>query len=226
MSKEIIVYHTNWSTYGRNYQVKDIPIDRVTTIAYSFVNLAQKTPGKWEIVSGDAYADFDKRFTGSDSVNPPDSWVVESPYYGNLGQFRKLKEAGKKFDLVLAIGGWTWSAHFSDAVLTAESRTSLVASIRNFMIKYPIFSGVAVDWEYPSNDGVNYGNGGNVSRKEDGQNLVIFLKELRKALPSPKYKLSMCFVAAPEKLKLPIEEIHPLLDRLELMTYDFHSGAW
>jgi len=48
-----ILYHTNWANYGRNFQVKDIPIQGVTDIAYAFFNLRDAGNGNWEIVSGD-----------------------------------------------------------------------------------------------------------------------------------------------------------------------------
>ena len=50
-----ILYHTNWANYGRNFQVKDIPIQGVTDIAYAFFNLRDAGNGNWEIVSGDTY---------------------------------------------------------------------------------------------------------------------------------------------------------------------------
>src|SRR2546423_12953533 len=53
---KVILYHTNWANYGRNFQVKDIPIRAVTDIAYAFFNLASPDNGEtWQIVSGDTY---------------------------------------------------------------------------------------------------------------------------------------------------------------------------
>lgn len=226
---EVVVYHTNWSTYGRNFQVKDLPMDAITTLSYAFFNLSEVRPGEWEIVSGDTYSDFDKRFTGSDSVQPPDSWNETAPYYGNFGQLRKLRQQGKSFKLDLAIGGWTWSKNFSDAVLTAKSRSSLCSSIIALFKRIDLFTGVSVDWEYPSNDGVNYGNGGNVARPEDADNLCLFLKELRAAFAAngmSKHTIAICMVAAPEKMKVSLAKIHPLVDSIHLMTYDFWDGNW
>src|ERR1700737_1055156 len=55
MTKKAILYHTNWANYARNFQVKDIPIEGVTDIAYAFFNLQDSGNGQWEIVSGDRY---------------------------------------------------------------------------------------------------------------------------------------------------------------------------
>jgi GH18 family chitinase len=55
MGKRAILYHTNWANYGRNFQVKDIPIKGVTDIAYAFFNMKDNGGGNWVITSGDTY---------------------------------------------------------------------------------------------------------------------------------------------------------------------------
>ena len=51
--KKSILYHANYVNYGRDFQVKDIPIQGVTDIAYAFFNLKDSGGGKWVIASGD-----------------------------------------------------------------------------------------------------------------------------------------------------------------------------
>jgi hypothetical protein len=51
--KKCIVYHTNWANYARNFQVKDIPLQGITDIAYAFFNLQDSGGGLYKIVSGD-----------------------------------------------------------------------------------------------------------------------------------------------------------------------------
>ena len=55
MAKKSILYHTNWANYGRNFQVKDIPIQGVSDIAYAFFNIKDSGNGDWVIASGDVY---------------------------------------------------------------------------------------------------------------------------------------------------------------------------
>lgn len=224
--KKAIYYHTNWATHARDYQVKDIPPD-VMDIAYAFFNL----DAEGNVTSGDAWADTDKRFVGVDSVNPPDSWNESQarPYYGNFGQFQKLKDSGRQFNLQLSVGGWTWSKYFSDAVSTDGRRNNFVNSLMAILKKYKIFNGVSLDWEYLSNDGINYGNSGNIARKEDADNFVLFLKQLKDTLKANgmgHYVIAFCCIAATDKAKFPVEKLVPLIDEFHVMTYDFHSGAW
>ena len=222
--KRAVYYHTNWSCYGRNFQVKDIPSD-VVDIAYAFWDV--KPDGT--IATGDAWADTDKRYTGGDSVQPADTWNDASGMFGNFGQFKKLMDSGRKINLTLSLGGWTWSKHFSTSVSTETNRTNFVSNIINTFKKYPVFNGVSLDWEYVSNDGVNYGNDGNSVSPRDSDNFVLFLQKLRSAFNSngmSHYTISMCCVAAPEKAKFDVEKMHPYLDELHVMTYDFHDGNW
>lgn len=206
--KHAIYYHTSWACYGRNFQVKDLAIDHITDIAYAFFNVGPD--GK--VFSGDPWADME---------NP----VAEDGPGGNLGQFSKLKKQGKKFNMTLAVGGWSWSKHFSQAVATSQTRETFVASLTDIFRRYPgLFCGVSLDWEYLSDDGKNYGLDGNVATPQDADNFVKLLRLMRQRLPG--FRLSMCVTAAPEKIKMPVERMHPLLDEVHLMTYDFMDGAW
>lgn len=220
--KRAIYYHTSWSCYARNFQVSDIP-DEVTDIAYAFFNV----DANGNVYSGDTYADFDKRYTDSSGVPPADSWATDGGVYGNFGQFLKL-QAIRPINIQLAIGGWTWSKYFSPAVATAENRTNMVNSILNLFLKYNIFSGISIDWEYVSNDGINYGNDGNIASPADFDNLCLFITELRSKFENRgmPHRVNMCFSADPDKLKFDVPKLEPLIDEFHVMTYDFHSGAW
>ena len=219
--KRAIYYHTTWANYGRNYQVKDLPIDYISDIAYAFYNLDPN--GK--IFSGDAWADTDNPYIGK-GVEPQNTWESPKTHLGNLGQFNKLRQQGKKFNFCLSVGGWTWSANFSEAVSTPARRQNMVDCIKQLFTAWPgLFNGISLDWEYLSNDGKNYGNEGNKANPADADNFIELLKLLRSTF-GPSYYLSFCVSASPEKIKMPVDRIHPLLDEIHIMTYDFHDGAW
>jgi chitinase len=137
-----------------------------------------------------------------------------------------LRKAGKKFNLSLAVGGWTWSAKFSDAVSTPTTRATMVSSIVALFTQWPgLFNGVSLDWEYLSNDGVNYGLDGNVARASDPANFCAFVGSLRAAL-GPGFRIAMCVTAAPEKIKMPVRTVAAAVDDIHVMTYDFADGNW
>ena len=229
--KRALFYNTNWSLYDRNYQVVDIPAE-VTDIIHAFWGVDENG----NISSPDDYAEIGKAYTApNDGKNPSrgftplDNWNVPLPYYGMFGQYVKMLNSGRAVNISLSIGGWTLSRNFSPAISTQAKRTNFINQIVNTFKKYTFFSGVDFDWEYLSNDGVNYGNEGNIASKDDEANFVIFLKDLRSAFNSNNmgdYTISMCCTAAPEKIKFNAPLIASLLDTLHVMTYDFHSGGW
>jgi chitinase len=230
--KKLIVYHTNWSTYGRNYQVKDIPTEYISDINYAFYDLRQNTNGNYIPTTGDAWADTDQRFTdASKGLRPLDNWnTPEGAMYGNFGQFQKLRDSGAKFNLGLSIGGWTWSKNFSESLKDQQSREAFSNEVINLFKKYPIFNRLDLDWEYISPEGESYGLPDNITRKEDPENFAVFLKMMREKLDRNgmnHYEISMCSTADPKKLSiLPIAAIVKYLDTVNIMTYDFADGAW
>ena len=221
--KHSLVYHTNWACYARNYQVKDLPIDYITDVAYAFFNVnADGT-----VVSGDAWADYQNPFVGK-SVNKSIGYNSAACELGNLGQFRDLLvNQKKKFNMHIALGGWTWSKNFSAAVSKSASRSAIVKTLTDVFVMYPkLFTGIVIDWEYLSSDGVNHGNDGNGANKDDTANFIKLVKLIKKQLPG--FKISICLGADPKKYTLSDAEtvtLVGLLDAFHIMTYDFH-GSW
>jgi chitinase len=225
--KRAIYYFITWGIYTRLFYPADIQAE-VVDIFHAF----WKVDNNGIISSTDTYADLEKRFTGDvNSVKPLDSWNDNPPlpYYGIFGQYKKLKDSGKTINFTLSIGGWTLSNTFSNAVSTEEKRITFVNSIIDTFKKYDFFTGIDFDWEYLSNNGVNYGLEGNAVSTKDDTNFADFLIKLRKALKDngmSHYAVTMCCTAAPEKMQYNIELLTPLLDSFNIMTYDFHDGNW
>ncbi|MFN3694872.1 MAG: glycosyl hydrolase family 18 protein, partial [Ignavibacterium sp.] len=86
------------------------------------------------------------------------------------------------------------------------------------------------DWEYFSNDGVNYGNAGNVARPGDADRFVLFLKLLRQTfnnMGKSDWKITAAVTADPAQIKkLPVAKLNQYIDFFHVMTYDFNSSAW
>ncbi|KAF2720853.1 glycoside hydrolase family 18 protein [Polychaeton citri CBS 116435] len=123
----------------------------------------------------------------------------------------------------IAIGGWSFSdpgntRHaWSDMTSSPANRAAFIQSLTGFMENYG-FSGVDLDWEYPVADE----RGG---RKEDTQNLVHLVKEMRAAFGT-KYGISMTL--APDYWYLRYFDpysMQPYVDWFGFMGYDLH-GPW
>jgi len=131
--------------------------------------------------------------------------------------------------LTLSIGGWTWSQKYSLAVRNSKGRESLAQSIVELFSEWECFRGVSIDWEYISDNGVNYGNQGNEVHPSDPENLALFIQLLRKKFVQRgwrDYTIAMCFTPAPEKIHFPVQRFIPLLDEWHIMTYEsVHTPA-
>ncbi|MEZ4865933.1 MAG: glycosyl hydrolase family 18 protein [Caldilineaceae bacterium] len=238
----VVAYFTQWGVYARNYHVKDIvtsgAAETITVINYAFGNIVN---GECIMTtqSGvmDAYADYQKSYSATESVDgQADAW--NQPLRGNFNQLRKLKQQYPQIKVLISLGGWTWSAGFHEAAKTAAARQKVVASCLDLYIRgnLPVmdnaggqgvaaglFDGIDIDWEYPADPG-----NGNPYGPEDSHNFTLLLQEFRAQLDAiePKLMLTIATGAGVDKYSLlELDQIYPLLDHINIMSYDFH-GAW
>ena len=158
-SKINLGYFVQWGVYQRNYHVKNIhtsgSAEKLTHINYAFGNV---TNGRCQI--GDAYADYDKFYNASSSVDGvSDTWDAGA-LRGNFNQLRKLKQMYPGLKVLYSFGGWSWSGGFGQAAQNpqafAESCYDLVEDPR----WADVFDGIDIDWEYPNACGLTCDNSG------------------------------------------------------------------
>ncbi len=207
----VVGYYTAWSLYARQYFVTDVPADKLTHINYAFINISRQG----ECVLGDEGADIQYPYP-----NDPEN----APFRGNFRQLLLLKEEYPHLKVLMSIGGWTWSGHFSGAARTEESRRIFVQSCITLMAQYG-FDGIDVDWEFPVSGGLYDG------LPEDKVNFTLLLAEFRRQLdeqgaPIGRHYLLTIAAPAPEHIysNLELDQIHPYLNWINIMAYDFHGG--
>ncbi|MEV8445458.1 glycoside hydrolase family 18 protein [Streptomyces parvus] len=193
-----IGYFTQWGVYGRDFQVKDLDTSgaaaRLTHINYAFGNVSAEGKCFTGNIPGqaDAWADYARPLDAADSVDGVADTDTQ-PLAGNFNQLRELKAKHPGLKVMISLGGWSWSTHFSDAVRTAASRKALVASCIDLYIKgnlpqdgarggdgaaAGLFDGIDVDWEWPGSPA----NEGTVFRPEDKKNFTALIHEFRTQL--------------------------------------------
>lgn len=98
-----------------------------------------------------------------------------------------------------------------------ESRKIFIKSVVEFL-NFHNFDGIDIDWEYP---------GQRDGRKEDKQNFVRLLKELRRELKPKRYLLTAAVASTKfiSDKSYDIPSLNYLLDFVNVMTYDFY-GPW
>jgi len=214
----VIGYYPGWGIYGRGFEIADLPGGKLTHVNYAFANIVGG-----QCVLGDPWADVERHLPG-DPWSGPGS---DAPYFGNFRQLDLLQEQHPGLQTLISVGGWTWSGNFSDAALTPASRALFATSCADFMETYG-FDGIDIDWEYPGGGGL----ASNTTRPEDPENFTLLLQALRSELDARgvaagrHYLLTIAAPAGLDKIaKLEVEQIHPLLDFINVMTYDM-NGAW
>ncbi|MGI5270026.1 glycoside hydrolase family 18 protein [Nonomuraea sp. CA-218870] len=230
-----VAYFIQWGVYGRDYHVKDVDTSgaaaKLTHINYAFGFV----DAEGACYSPDPWADWQRPVPAEQSVDG----VADEPgqaLNGNLNQLRKLKAKHPRLKTLISLGGWTGSKHFSDAVLTPESRARLASScidlwLRGNLPGLPpgtaagVFDGIDLDWEWPGSSGAE----GNVIRPEDKRNFTLFLEELRAQLDaySRDAELTAFLPAAAAKIDAGFEvrRVFDLLDFATVQGYDLR-GTW
>ena len=169
-------YFAQWGIYGRNFWPKDVRVDIITHMQYAFYEVTSDC----RAASIDEWADYQVPQT-----------AAGKNVAGNIAAFRALREQqaslGHTLNLVLSLGGWTKSAHFSGCARTPEKRKNIVDSSLA-LLELTGFDGLDLDWEYP----VCCGLSSNGVHADDWTNYVELLRMLRTALDA-KYPTQQIF---------------------------------
>ncbi|KAE8233613.1 hypothetical protein CF326_g1341 [Tilletia indica] len=125
--------------------------------------------------------------------------------------------------VVLSIGGWLSSQHFSAAVATDASRLTFAQNINRVMQLYKL-DGVDMDWEYPGSAGA-----GNPFSPSDADNFQIFLRTLRLTLgPSAILTVTVSHEPWDGPSGQPIPDVSitaSAVDAVLIMNYDVNQGV-
>lgn len=142
----------------------------------------------------------------------------------NFRRLNELKKINPDLKIMISVGGWTWSKHFSDATLTDELTQKFAKSSVDIVEKHNL-DGVDIDWEYPGMKGDD-----NTFRPEDGKNYTNLFRHLREQLDTlgkktkKKYFVTTAIGGSREFLQhTEMEVAQKYLDYINLMSYDFDN---
>ena len=197
---EVVGYYAGWAAY-QGYTPDQLPAEHLTQINYAFARI------------------------------DPDTLTIalENPAHDkkNLAALRKLRQQNGHLKLLISVGGWSDSQHFSDAAATAARREAFAASCVDFVVAQGL-DGVDLDWEYP----VSGGAPGTIHRPADKQNFTKLLQELRTQLDrqgrrdGKDYSLTIAGAAGSWYLnQIEAVKVADIVDHIFLMGYDLH-GPW
>src|SRR5690349_2116200 len=131
-----------------------------------------------------------------------------------------LKKRNPQLKVLLSLGGWTGCETCSEVFSTDKGRGEFAQSVKH-LLDYTKTDGLDLDWEYPAIQGPP----GHKFTPEDKPNFTRLVAQLRKAI-GPKKEISFAAGGFTTFLEQSIEwkKVMPLIDRVNLMTYDLVHG--
>lgn len=139
----------------------------------------------------------------------------------SLQRLVALKQQYPHLKVMLSLGGWGGCETCSDVFTTAENRQAFAKSTLAIIKEYQA-DGIDLDWEYPTIAGFP----GHKFAPHDRANFTALIQELRTAFGN-QYELSFAAGGFDTFLETAVDwdAIMPLLDNVNLMTYDIVNGA-
>ncbi len=224
-----------------NYAFGNVTTDLVCDITDATVPETGVDPGQPE---GDPEADYLRLVPAKASVDGRGD-TADQPVAGNFNQLRKLKERHPDLQVLISLGGWTWSDNFSDAAATPESRQRLVDSCIDLYLRGDlpvhgaqggpgvaagIFDGIDIDWEWPAASGEHP----SPRPAEDKENFLALMELFRSELDALSAETGEDYLLtgfAPAGWTPRTEggwvdpRLPAVVDFLNVQGYDYH-GTW
>nr|AFC60659.1 chitinase [Pandalus japonicus] len=196
----VVCYYSSWAVYrsGKGkFEVEDIDPTLCTHMIYAFAGL--KNSG--EIMVFDPYNDLCK------------DWGM-----CGYNRFTALREINPNAQTLLGVGGWNEGSTKYSQMAADPSKRKLFVDSSLALLKEHKFTGLDMDWEYPTQRG---------GSAEDFTNYVTLLTELKEALHAEGMILSAAVSAGKPTIDAAydVPAVTEQLDLINLMTYDLH-GSW
>ena len=140
-----------------------------------------------------------------------------------LARLSALKADNPDLKLLLSVGGWG-SGNFSEAAANDAARAAFAESAARLTVQHRL-DGIDIDWEYPTLPGPGISHG-----PADRDNFTLLLQAVRDRLDvlgkadGRHYLLTIAAADGEAARGLDLPRITPLLDWINLMTYDFFGS--
>lgn len=193
-------YYAGWASL-QGYAPDRIPAEQLTHVHYAFAKIDGET--------------------GAIALPNP------ATDRANLAGLRAQRSRNPKLKVLISVGGWDYSTHFSAAAATARSRETFAQSCLELILEHGL-DGIDLDWEYP----VSGGMGDNSYRPQDKQNFTLLLKAIRRKLDAQgrrdgkTYLLTIASGTTGGLLNnMELTAVADTVDYIFMMSYDLH-GPW
>jgi len=219
--QKVGVYYGNWNGYGRNFQICNVPGDKIDYLFYSFLD-----PSTGVCQFSDPWLDLQK-IGPIDGVCGGINQAASDHLLGNMYQLKMLKHRFPTLKVIASIGGWSYSNGFHNYIGSPTTRTALVSSCVKLLNTYSSsFDGFDIDLEYPCLT-TDVPCGDNITpTSNDKGNFAALIQEFRNQMGPTPY-LSIATSADQTKIKaLDFPNLDHALNSYHIMTYDFTGGEY
>ena len=221
--REVVAFYPSWKWYDRGRLVNPSTIDYSK---YTVINYAFFSPEKDGAISlFDPLADktilLGKINEAAPKAYRKNKKIVSRWHVANTSLVNKAHQNGVK--VLISIGGWTMSENFSIIAASEKKRQRFARNCGELIRIYNI-DGIDIDWEYPGYKTQK----GKAADKENFTLLIADIKRVFDILEKQSGKqllLTADFGAgASHMANIEWEKVSPLLDHINIMTYDFYGS--
>lgn len=163
-----------YSYSAEGVQPWQLDCSKFTHLIWSFAHLQED--GTISLKGPPSFPDNEKDATQKIYSGSPKCGCNDNCLNGQLGIFFRLKNSCPHVKLLVSIGGWTWSWHFSKVMGNTVRRDKAIETA-NALIEEFGFDGLDIDWEFPNfkrSDDPLYATSSN-----DLENLADFTEKLQ-----------------------------------------------
>jgi len=217
-SGKVVAFYLDGGSIAAGYRLDPVVAGNLTHLLYAF--LAICGPGQNAHAAQACAPGQDYQIAGTAPLDE----AAFSRYFADV------KAHAPRLTLLASIGGAEGSKPFYTLTRSPEAQATFVASVRAFLASHPMFDGVDIDWEFPTDSSPAEGEA-NLGLPGDGHAYADLMHALRSALDElgagrRKYWLTSAVLTA-ARLTRVIDYRRAALDTdlFFAMTYDYY-GPW
>jgi len=217
-SGKVVGFYLDGDRVASDYRLDPITLGNLTHLLYAFLAICGPGQNVHAAMTCKPGQDFELAGTA-----PLDDAKFTA-------YFVQLKARAPQLKLLASIGGAEGSKPFYGLTRSPEGQARFVASVRSFLASHPMFDGVDIDWEFPTDSSPAEGEA-NLGAPGDARAYADLMHALRGALDSQgagrRHYLLTSAVLTAARLTRVIDYRDAAVDTdlFFAMTYDYY-GPW
>ncbi|GGF27960.1 hypothetical protein GCM10011611_37470 [Aliidongia dinghuensis] len=215
-SGKVVAFYLDGDAIARGYRVSPVQARDLTHLVYAFLAICGPDAPTDAAEACRSRQDFEVAAPGDDTAL--------------ARYFARIKATAPRLKLLASIGGAMGSKPFFALTRSPAGQQRFVASAVAFLATHPMFDGLDIDWEFPTDSSPVPGEA-QLGRPEDGQAYATLLHDLRLGLDrlggSRRHYLltSAIGTAGARTAAIDYRDAARDTDLFFAMTYDYY-GPW